>query len=149
MIKRSAIIFRDANQKLTLNLNTDMGSRLTLDLFNMGNHKSKTTNTDTDNNGINQNLNTATTEIKNTIELNNNNVVTILIIIVALLIAVIAYFLYSKHMRCMKKRYTAPRPTVWGINFQKKNQMKKKHWHYNHELNDIIVKTKSQNTKNN
>lgn len=89
-----------------------MGSRLTLDLFEMGSTKSKTVNTNPDNNGINQNLNQATTEIKNTIELNNNNIVTILIIIVVILIAVIAYSLYSKHMRCMKKKYTAPRPTV-------------------------------------
>lgn len=86
-----------------------MGSRLALDLLAMGN---RTTKTDPENNGINQNLNQATTEIKNTIEIKQDTVVTILIIILALLSVTILYSLYSKHMKCMKKKYTAPRPEV-------------------------------------
>lgn len=89
-----------------------MGSRLGLEIFNMGTTKSKTINSETENNGMNQNLNQATTEIKNTIDIQQDTVVTILLVIVAILSCAILYFIYSKHMKCMKKKYTAPKPEV-------------------------------------
>lgn len=64
------------------------------------------------NNGINQNFNQATAEIKNTIEVKQDMVVTILFIIIAILAIIIIYFLYTKHMKCMKKKYSAPCPNV-------------------------------------
>lgn len=65
-----------------------------------------------ENNGVVQSLNQATTEIKNTVEVSNNTVVTFLIVIVILLCLGILYTLYGKHVKSLKKKYTAPKPTV-------------------------------------
>lgn len=87
-----------------------MGSRLNQILIeNMGN---KNTKNEPENNGLIQNLNQATTEIKNTVEVNNNTVLIFLILIVVILCLGFLYKLYSAHMKNIKKKYTAPQPTV-------------------------------------
>lgn len=89
-----------------------MGSRIGLDIFNMGAKPTKPPTTETENDGINQNVNQVKAEIKNTIEVNHDKIEIYLIIIIILLAILAIYFLYLEINKRSKKKYTAPRPAI-------------------------------------
>lgn len=91
-----------------------MGSRIgqILNEAIMGNKQPKPEPT---NEGINQNINSVKAEITNTIMVENDTIIALLIVILIIVILMVLFTIYKKHVKSIKKKYSARRPNIANL----------------------------------